>query len=149
MQPSSYPSSLTAQEEFSFRMNTAGKSDVFEAVIQILILSALEEEGASKSERLVSNVQRRINGVNCVEEHSLYIALTKLEACGWVRRRTWGTPKRRSVKWELTQSARVRLPQELKQWKTFINNWAHIEGLLQTALQQRIRGLRIPLGKTP
>lgn len=135
MQPISYPSSLTAQEEFSFRMNTAGKSDVFEAVVQILILSALEEQGASKSERLVRNVQSRINGVDCVEEHSLYIALTKLEASGWVRRRTWGPTTQRSVKWELTRSAKVRLPQELKKWKTFIDNWAHIEGLLQTAVQ--------------
>jgi hypothetical protein len=116
-------------------MNTAGKSDVFEAVIQILILSALEEHGASKSECLVRDLQRRISGVDCVEEHSLCIALTKLEASGWVRRRTWGPTTRRSEKWELTRSARVRLPQELKQWKTFIDNWAHIEGLLQTAVQ--------------
>ena len=135
MQPNSYPSSQTAQEEFSFRMNTAGKSDVFEAVIQILILSALEEHGASKSERLVRNVQSRINGVDCVEEHSLYIALTKLEASGWVRRRTWGPTTQRYVKWELTRSAKVRLPHELKKWKTFIDNWAHIEDLLQTAVQ--------------
>ena len=135
MQPSWYPSSLTVQEECPFGMNTAGKSDVFEAVIQILILSALEEHGASKSERLVRDVQRRIDGVDCVEEHSLYIALTKLEVSGWVRRRTWGPATQRSEKWELTRSAKVCLPQELKQWKAFIDNWARIEGLLQTAVQ--------------
>jgi DNA-binding MarR family transcriptional regulator len=115
-------------------MNTAGKSDVFEAVIQILILRALEEHGASKSECVVRDLQRRISGVDCVEEQSLCIALTKLEASGWVRRRTWGPTRRRSEKWELTRSAKVRLPQELKQWKTFIDNWPLIAGLLQTAV---------------
>ena len=123
------------QEDFSFGMNIAGKSDVFEAVIQILILSALEEHGASRPESLVEDLQRRISGVDGVEEHSLCIALTKLEASGWVRRRTWGPTTRRLEKWELTQSAKVRLPQELQQWRTFIDNWAHIEGLLQTAVQ--------------
>jgi hypothetical protein len=121
--------------EFSFGMNITGKSDVFEAVIQILILSALEEHGASKPECLVGDLQRRIGGVDCVEELSFYVALTKLETSGWIRRRTWGPPKRRDLKWELTQSARVRLPQELQQWKTFIDNWAHIEGWLQTAVR--------------
>ncbi len=116
-------------------MNAAGKSDVFEAVLQILILSALLECGASQPESLIRNLQRRISGVDCVEEHSLCIALTKLEDSGWVRRRTWGPTKRRSEKWELTRSARVRLPQELKQWKTFMDNWPLIAGLLQTAVQ--------------
>jgi hypothetical protein len=135
MQLRSCWSSLTVQEEFSFDMNTAGKSDVFEAVIQILILQALEEHGASKSEYVVKDLQHRISGVDCVEEQSLCIALTKLEASGWVRRRIWGPTGRRCEKWELTQSARVRLPQELKKWKTFIDNWPLIAGLLHTAVQ--------------
>jgi DNA-binding PadR family transcriptional regulator len=116
-------------------MTTAGKSDVFEAVLQILILHALEQHGASQPESLFKNLQRRISTVDCVEEHSLYIALSKLEVSGWVRRRTWGPSSRRSDKWELTRSARVRLPEELKQWKTFIDNWPLIAGLLQTAVQ--------------
>ena len=115
-------------------MNTAGKSDVFEAVLQILILSALREHGASQPESLIKTLQLRISGVDCVEEHYLCIALTNLEASGWVRRRTWGPTRGRSEKWELTPSARVRLPQELKQWKTFIDNWPLIAGLLQTAV---------------
>ena len=45
-----------------------------------------------------------------------------------------GADPRRSEKWELTQSARVRLPQELNQWKTFIDNWPLIAGLLQTVV---------------
>jgi DNA-binding MarR family transcriptional regulator len=135
MQPGRALPGLTVKGDFSLCMNTAGKSDVFEAVIQILILRALEEHGASKSECVVMDLRRRISGVYCVEEHSLCIALTKLEASGWVRRRTWGPAGRRSEKWELTRSARVRLPQELNQWKTFIDNWPLIAGLLQTAVQ--------------
>lgn len=116
-------------------MNTAGKSDVFEAVIQILILSALEEHGACKSELLVRDLQRRISGVDCVEEHSLYIALTKLEASGWVRRGRSGPTARAAEKWELTRSASACLPRELQQWKIFIDNWPLIADLLQTAVQ--------------
>jgi hypothetical protein len=115
-------------------MNTAGKSDVFEAVLQVLILSALLEHGASQPESLIRNLQLRISGLDCVEEHSFCIALTNLEASGWVRRRTWGPSTRRSEKWELTPSARIRLPQEIKQWKTFMDNWPLIAGLLQTAV---------------
>jgi DNA-binding PadR family transcriptional regulator len=135
VQPGGYHQSLTVQEEFSLGMNTAGKSDVFEAVIQILILSALQEHGASKSEWLVRDLQRRISGVDCVEEHSLYIALTKLEVSGWVRRGISGPTARRSEKWELTRSASTCLPRELKQWKIFIDNWPLIAGLLQAAVQ--------------
>jgi DNA-binding MarR family transcriptional regulator len=119
-------------------MNTAHKSDVFEAFTQILILSALEEHGSCKSECLVRDLKGQISGVDCIEEHSLYIALTKLEASGWVRRRTSGPTTRRSEKWELTRFARVCLPGELKQWKIFIDNWPRIAGLLQTAVQARI-----------
>ena len=134
MQPGRTLSGLTVEGDFSLCMNTSGKSDVFEAVLQILILSALLERGASQPESLIRNLQLRISGVDCVEEQSVCIALTKLEASGWVRRRTWGPTHRRAEKWELTQSARVRLPQELNQWKTFIDNWPLIAGLLQTAV---------------
>jgi len=116
-------------------MNTAGKSDIFEAVLQILILSALEEHGACKSELLVRDLQRRISGVDCVEEHSLYIALTKLEASGWVRRERSRPTASSSEKWELTRSASACLPRELQQWKVFMDNWPLIADLLQTAVQ--------------
>jgi DNA-binding PadR family transcriptional regulator len=138
MQPGRTLPGLTVKGDFSLYMNAAGKSDVFEAVLQLLILSALREHGASQPESLIRNLRLRISGVDFVEEHSLYIALSNLESSGWVRRRTWGPIKRRAEKWELTPSARVRLPQELKQWNAFIDKWPLIARLLQTAVQARI-----------
>lgn len=125
-------------------MNTAGKSDIFEAILQLLILSALQEHGPVKAAWLTRNLHRRISGVACIEERSLHIALTKLEISGWIKRGISASTARHSEKWELTKSASECLPRELKQWKIFIDNWPLIAGVIQAAVQTGTPGLCLP-----
>lgn len=113
-------------------MNTAGKSDIFEAVIQILVLKSLHERGSANSERLAKDLQRKTDGIPRIEEDSVYIALRKLETSGWVRKQSAG--RRGSGKWELTLSATKCLPLEIKQWKIFTEDWPPILRLLKSNL---------------
>ena len=116
-------------------MNTAGKSDIFEAVVQILVLRALQERGTAKSEWLVKKLQHQAHGVSHIEEHSVHIALRKLETSGWIKRERSAPTAQQSGKWELTASASKCLPLEIKQWKSFIDDWPLIVSLVQAAIE--------------
>lgn len=114
-------------------MTTAGKSDIFEAVVQILVLKSLHERGSAKSERLVKDLQQKAQGIAGMKEDSVYIALRKLENSGWIRKSTASVP-RSSVKWELTQAANKSLPLEFRRWKAFMEDWPPILTLLKSDL---------------
>ncbi|MGC1783156.1 MAG: hypothetical protein WA708_11605 [Acidobacteriaceae bacterium] len=113
-------------------MNTAGKSDIFEAVIQILILKSLDERGSANSQLLFEDLQRKTHGIPRIEKDSVYIALRKLETSGWVRKKS--AAARDSGKWQLTLSATKCLPLEIKQWKIFTEAWPPILRLLKSNL---------------
>ncbi len=114
-------------------MNTAGKSDIFEAVIQILVLKSLHESGSAKSARLIKDLQRKTHGVPGIAEDSVYIALRKLENSGWIRK-TSPTAAPASVQWELTLSATKGLPLEIRRWKAFMEEWPPILTQLKSDL---------------
>lgn len=114
-------------------MTTAGKSDVFEAVVQILILTILHECGSADGSSIVKEMLRKTDSLIFVEEASGYIALLKLEASGWIKNRSYTATPRTGV-YVLTKSARTYLPQEIKEWKEFVDHWPQISCMLNDAV---------------
>ena len=114
-------------------MNTPGKSDVVEAVVEILVLAAIQDRGTANSAWIVKTLQQQTDGLSSIEEHSIRIALRKLETSGWIRKTA--TPARRSERWELTTSANKCFPIEIRKWRGFITNWPLIANLLRDALE--------------
>ena len=117
-------------------MNTPGKSDVVEAVVEILVLAALQDRGTANSKWLVRSLQQQTGGLSSIEEHSIRIALRKLETSGWIRKKEVASRARQSEKWELTTSANKCFPVEIRKWKSFINDWLLIANLLRDVLDQ-------------
>jgi DNA-binding PadR family transcriptional regulator len=113
---------------------TSGKSDVFEAVVQVLILIFLHECGTADGPSIVEEMQRKTAGLIYVEEASGYIALLKLEASGWIKnKRSTATP--RTGVYVLTKSASTHLHQEMKEWRDFVDHWPQINYILNGALR--------------
>lgn len=112
-------------------MNTTGKSDIFEATIQMLILKSLHERGSDTSSRLVQDVRRKARGISGIDQNSVYLALRKLEASGWIRKHV-DTRVPNSGTWNLTVSATRCLPIEMRQWKVFVEGAPRIFSLLQS-----------------
>ncbi len=93
------------------------KSDLLQGTLDMLILRALEP-GPSHGFG-VSVIIRRISGdVLQVEQGSLYPALYRLEAEGWVRSE-WGVSdnNRKAKFYELTVAGRRQLAVETESWE--------------------------------
>ena len=113
---------------------TSGKSDVFEAVVQILILMILNDCGTTDGPSIVEEMRRKMNGLIYIEEASGYIALLKLEASGWIKNKTSTATPRTGV-YALTKSASTYLPQEIKEWQYFVDHWPQISCILNDAVK--------------
>ncbi|HEY5255885.1 MAG TPA: PadR family transcriptional regulator [Acidobacteriaceae bacterium] len=110
-------------------MTTAGKSDVLEAVVQIIILKVLHDGGTMEGQSIARELWRKANGLIVIKEASVYIALSKLELSGWVKnQRSAALP--RSGKYVLSGSARKFLPREMKEWQDFVEQWPQISLIL-------------------
>ena len=115
---------------------TSGKSDVFEAVAQILILMILHECGAADGPSIVKKMLRKADSLIYIEEASGYIALLKLEASGWIKNNRYTATPRTGV-YVLTKSARTHLPQEIKEWQEFVDHWSQIGCMLNEAISAK------------
>src|SRR5471032_986497 len=92
------------------------KSDLLQGTLDMLILRALEQGPAHGFG--VSVMIRRISGeVLNVEQGSLYPALYRLEAEGWIRS-SWGISEnnRKAKFYELTAPGRKQLRVETDSW---------------------------------
>jgi DNA-binding PadR family transcriptional regulator len=114
-------------------MITAGKSDVFEAVVQILILTILHKCEAADAPSIVKEMLRKTDSLIYVEEASGYIALSKLETSGWIKNKRYTDTPRTGV-YVLTKSARTHLSQEVKEWQNFVDHWPQINRMLNDAV---------------
>lgn len=115
---------------------TSGKSDVFEAVAQILILTILHECGTADGPSIVKEMLRKADSLIYVEESSGYIALLKLEASGWIKNKKYTATPRTGV-YVLTKSASTHLPQEIKEWQEFVDHWSQISYMLNEAISAK------------
>ena len=99
--------------------------------LHLLILRTLAREGEMHGFEIAESIQRLSNDVLTVEEGSLYPALQRLLANGWVAAE-WGTTagNRRARYYELTRAGRKQLDTELA---TFGRVSDAIARVLQTA----------------
>ncbi|MGE5279060.1 MAG: PadR family transcriptional regulator [Acidobacteriota bacterium] len=101
-------------------MNTApARSDLLQGTLDVLILKTLAlapMHGWGISQR----IQQLSEDVLQVNQGSLYPALYRLEAKGWIRSE-WGNSEnnRRARFYELTRTGRRQLAEETESWERF------------------------------
>ena len=86
-----------------------------QGTLQLLILRTLARDGEMHGFEIAESIERLSNDVLTVEEGSLYPALQRLLANGWVQAE-WGTTagNRRARYYELTKAGRRQLEAELE-----------------------------------
>src|SRR5262245_34691276 len=97
----------------------SARSDLLQGTLDVLILKTLDlapMHGWGISQR----IQQLSQDVLQVNQGSLYPALYRLEAKGWIRSR-WGNSEnnRRAKFYELTRSGRRQLAEETEGWERF------------------------------
>jgi hypothetical protein len=115
-------------------MTTVGKSDLLEAVVQLLVLTVLRE-GAPKTIRTVKrHLLAKTAAISFISESSVSMAATKLEISGWIR-------KERLVRrddhgrYVLTDTAIRMFALEVRDWTTCGAQWSEIDRILRTVLR--------------
>ena len=98
---------------------TGKKTDVLQGTLDLIVLRLLEQ-GPSNGWDLTQAVQVVSQGILSVNYGTLYPALHRLEAQGWLSAE-WGTTEnnRRARIYQLTASGRLQLVEERKSWGRF------------------------------
>ena len=107
----------------------AGKTDLLQGTLDLIVLKLLRA-GAGNGWELTQSIQLVSNGVLDVNSGSLYPALRRLEARGWIKGK-WGTSEnnRRARFYELTVAGRKQLEMDRAEWERF----SHALGLILRA----------------
>lgn len=102
------------------------KIDLLQGTLDLIILKLLRA-GAANGWQLTQSIQAISRGVLDVNYGSLYPALRRLEARGWVSA-SWGSSEnnRRARYYQLTTSGRKQLEAERATWERF----SHALGLI-------------------
>lgn len=95
------------------------KTDVLQGTLDLIVLRLLEQ-GPSNGWDLTQAIQVVSKGILSVNYGTLYPALHRLEAQGWLMAE-WGTTEnnRRARIYQLTPSGRQQLIEERKSWRRF------------------------------
>jgi transcriptional regulator len=98
---------------------TPPKSDLLQGTLDVLILKTLDL-GAMHGWGISQRIGQISQEVLQVNQGSLYPALYRLEAKGWIRS-TWGSSEnnRRAKFYELTRAGRRQLAEERESWERF------------------------------
>lgn len=98
-----------------------GKTDLLQGTLDLIVLKLLHATPANGWE-LTQSIQVVSKGVLDVNYGSLYPALRRLEAKGWIKGK-WGVSEnnRRARFYELTTAGRKRLDTERAEWERFSN----------------------------
>lgn len=94
-----------------------GRATLLQGTLDLLVLRTLAL-GAHHGHGIALAIQRSSQGALLVDHGSLYPALQRLEAAGWVRAE-WGVSEnnRRARFYELTASGRKQLTREAGEWQ--------------------------------
>ncbi len=97
--------------------NAATKTELLQGTLDLLILQTLIA-GPLHGYAIVQRIQQRSEDVLLVEEGSLYPALYRMEAKGWIAAE-WGKSEnnRRAKYYSLTRAGRKQLEQEVAMWQ--------------------------------
>jgi PadR family transcriptional regulator, regulatory protein PadR len=99
----------------------SGKTDLLQGTLDLIVLRLLRA-GPANGWELTQSIQVVSRGVLDVNYGSLYPALRRLEAKGWVKGK-WGVSEnnRRARFYELTSAGRKQLDAERAAWERFSN----------------------------
>src|SRR4051812_42854113 len=108
---------------------SAPKTDLLQGTLDLIVLKLLRA-GRANGWDLTQSIQVVSKGVLDVNYGSLYPALRRLEAKGWIKG-DWGTSEnnRRARFYELTPAGLEQLDAERQAWEKF----SHALGLILTA----------------
>jgi len=97
----------------------AARSDLLQGTLDVLILKTLNP-GPMHGWGISQRIQQVSKDVLQVNQGSLYPALYRLEAKGWIRSE-WGNSEnnRRARFYELTRAGRRQLTEERESWERF------------------------------
>jgi transcriptional regulator len=96
------------------------KTDLLQGTLDLLILKALAS-GKRHGYAIALRIQQRSDDVLMVEEGSLYPALYRMEAKGWIAAE-WGKSEnnRRAKFYSLTRAGRKQLEEETALWERVV-----------------------------
>jgi transcriptional regulator len=96
------------------------RSDLLQGSLDVLVLKTLDA-GAMHGWGISQRIQQVSQDVLQVNQGSLYPALYRLEAKGWITS-SWGTSEnnRRAKFYTLTRSGRRQLADETQSWERFV-----------------------------
>ncbi len=107
---------------------TSERFDLLPGALDMMVLKTLTE-GAQHGYSIVRHIQRRCQGALSIEEGTLYPALHRMEARGWVRA-SWGQSDsgRKAKFYVLTPRGRKELSQRVDSWARFTGAVSQVMG---------------------
>jgi transcriptional regulator len=101
----------------STRKDEQARIALLQGTLDLLILRTLQV-GPQHGQGIARAIQQQSDDTFLVDHSSLYPALQRLEARGWIRAE-WGTStnNRRARFYELTKTGRKQLTVEARQWR--------------------------------
>jgi len=99
------------------RSDARAERDLLAGTLDMLILRMLQA-GAAHGLQIAQDIERRSDDVLLVEQGSLYPALHRLEARGWISS-AWGVSdtNRRARFYQLTRKGKAQLSNESSRWE--------------------------------
>src|SRR5262245_12641251 len=112
----------------STREDDSDRVTLLQGTLDLLVLRILVF-GPQHGQGIARAIQESSQDVLLVEHGSLYPALQRLEANGWIRAE-WGTSEnnRRARYYELTKSGRAQLGRETSQWAKLVEAVGRVLG---------------------
>ena len=113
----------------STRDKNANRIALLQGTLDLLILRTLVF-GRQHGQGIARAIQQISDEVLLVDHGSLYPALQRLEANGWIEA-AWGTSEnnRRARFYELTKSGREQLVRETNQWRRLVEAMGRVLGM--------------------
>lgn len=98
------------------------KSDLLQGTLDLLILRTLAANDAMHGWGIAQRLQTVSRDTFVLNQGSLYPALHRLEAQGWIQAE-WGESEnnRRAKFYQLTRAGRKQLAEEMEYWTRFTN----------------------------
>ncbi len=99
---------------------SAGKSDVLQGTLDLIVLKTLETLGPTHGYGIAVRIQQVSANILQLNQGTLYPALLRLEQKGWIKSE-WGESenKRRARFYSLTKAGKKQLREETADWERF------------------------------
>ena len=98
----------------------AGKSDILQGTLDLIVLKTLETLGPLHGYGIAGRIQQTSDNILQLNQGTLYPALLRLEQKGWITSE-WGESEnnRRARFYSLTKAGKKQLREETADWERF------------------------------